>query len=129
MVAHNAHELAKALGLTPADGMEIQFRSELNEKIIEVVAKKGLTHADALALHKKSQYRSSPCNLCVLCVSVVDEFRAKTTTETQRTLSFHGEILDQRLFVQGLPGRIGLSLSLTGRGGVGVRSVSGVPAL
>ena len=31
-----------------------------------------------LALHKKSCKASSLCNLCVLCVSVVDEFRAKT---------------------------------------------------
>ena|ERR1044072_6888842 len=31
---------------------------------------------DGFAL--KVRYRSSLCNLCVLCVSVVDEFRAKT---------------------------------------------------
>src|SRR6185369_5309134 len=30
------------------------------------------------ALHKKSRSRSSLCNLFVLCVSVVDELRAKT---------------------------------------------------
>ena len=30
------------------------------------------------ALHQKSCKPSSLCNLCVLCVSVVDEFRAKT---------------------------------------------------
>ena len=46
VVARNARELAKVLGLAPADGMEIEFRSDLNDKIIEVVAKKGLTHAD-----------------------------------------------------------------------------------
>lgn len=32
------------LGLAAADGMAIEFRSDLNNKIIEVVAKKGLTH-------------------------------------------------------------------------------------
>ena len=42
VVARNARELAKVLGLSPADGMEIEFRSDLNDKIIEVVAKKGL---------------------------------------------------------------------------------------
>ena len=43
VVARNARELAKVLGLAPADGMEIEFRSDLNDKIIEVVGKKGLT--------------------------------------------------------------------------------------
>ena len=57
VVAHNAHELAKALGLTPADGMEIQFRSELNDKIIEVVARKGLTHANVARLAHTSRTR------------------------------------------------------------------------
>jgi predicted XRE-type DNA-binding protein len=45
VVARNAKQLAK-LGLAPADGMDIEFRSDLNDRIIEVVAKKGLTHAD-----------------------------------------------------------------------------------
>jgi len=57
VVARNARELAKALGLTPADGMEIQFRSELNDKIIEVVGKKGLTHADVARLAHTSRTR------------------------------------------------------------------------
>src|ERR1043165_919861 len=30
---------------------------------------------------KPSRSRSATCNFCVLCVSVVDEFRAKHTTE------------------------------------------------
>ena len=34
---------------------------------------------------------NSLCNLCVLCASVVDEFRAKHTTETQRTQRLHRE--------------------------------------
>jgi hypothetical protein len=37
VVARDARELAKVLGLSPADGMEIEFRSNLNDKIIEVV--------------------------------------------------------------------------------------------
>jgi hypothetical protein len=65
VVARNARELAKVLGLSPAEGMEIEFRSNLNDKIIEVVAKKGLTHSDVARLayfansrhcHLESQY-------------------------------------------------------------------------
>ena len=50
VVARNARELAKVLGLAPADGMEIEFRSDSNDKIIEVVGKKGLTHSDVARL-------------------------------------------------------------------------------
>src|SRR3954466_8627565 len=57
IVARNARELAKVLGLAPADGMEIEFRSTLNDKIIEVVDKKGLTHADVARLAHTSRTR------------------------------------------------------------------------
>jgi predicted XRE-type DNA-binding protein len=57
VVARNARELAKVLGLTPADGMEIEFRSDLNDKIIEVVTEKGLTHADVAQLARTSRTR------------------------------------------------------------------------
>jgi len=57
VVARNARELAKVLGLSPADGMEIEFRSDLNDKIIEVVAKKGLTHSDVARLAHTSRTR------------------------------------------------------------------------
>jgi predicted XRE-type DNA-binding protein len=57
VVARNARELAKTLGLTPAEGMEIEFRSDLNDKIIEVVAKRGLTHADVARLARTSRTR------------------------------------------------------------------------
>jgi predicted XRE-type DNA-binding protein len=46
VVTRTAEELAKALALTPADGAEIELRSNLNAKIVEVVERKGLTHAD-----------------------------------------------------------------------------------
>ncbi len=55
VVARNARELAKVLGLASADGMEIEFRSDLNDKIIEVVAKKGLTHSDVARLAHTSR--------------------------------------------------------------------------
>ena len=57
VLARNSRELAKVLGLSPADGMEIEFRSNLNNKIIEVVAKKGLTHADVARLAHTSRTR------------------------------------------------------------------------
>ena len=57
VVARNARELAKALGLTPADGLEIEIRSDLNDKIIEVVEKKGLTHVQVAKLAKTSRTR------------------------------------------------------------------------
>jgi plasmid maintenance system antidote protein VapI len=57
VMACDATELAKVLGLTPADGMEIEFRSDLNDKIIEVVTKRGLTHADVARLARTSRTR------------------------------------------------------------------------
>src|SRR5437763_13698482 len=57
VIARNARELADVLGLTPADGMTIEFRSDLNDKIIEVVAKKRLTHSDVARLAHTSRTR------------------------------------------------------------------------
>jgi len=59
VVARNARELAKVLGLTPADGIgiEIKIRSDLNDKIVEAVAKKGLTHSDVARLAHTSRTR------------------------------------------------------------------------
>ena len=57
VVARDARELAQVLGLSPAEGMEIEFRSNLNDKIIEVVAKKGLTHSDVARLARTSRTR------------------------------------------------------------------------
>lgn len=57
IIARNAAELADALGLSPADGLEIEIRSDLNDKIIEVVEKKGLTHAQVAKLAKTSRTR------------------------------------------------------------------------
>ena len=33
IVAHDAAELAEALGLTPSDSIEIEFRSDLNDEV------------------------------------------------------------------------------------------------
>src|SRR5260370_38208570 len=56
-VTRTAAELAKALGLTPADGAEIALRSDLNSKIVEVVKRKGLTHAQVARLARTSRTR------------------------------------------------------------------------
>ena len=57
VVARNARELARALGLTPADGLEIEIRSDLNDKIIEVVNKRELTHSQVAKLARTSRTR------------------------------------------------------------------------
>ncbi len=45
VVTKTASELAEVLGLSPADGVLIELRSDLNNKIISVVKSKNLTHA------------------------------------------------------------------------------------
>lgn len=57
VVARNAKELAKALGLTPSDAVEFEIRSALNDKIIEVVSERGLTHAQVAKLSHTSRTR------------------------------------------------------------------------
>jgi predicted XRE-type DNA-binding protein len=57
IVTRTAQQLAKALGLKPADGAEIRLRSELNSKIVEVVSQKGLTHAQVGRLAATSRTR------------------------------------------------------------------------
>jgi len=57
IVTRSAAELAKALGLTPATGAEIELRSHLNSKIIEVVQRKGLTHSQIARLARTSRTR------------------------------------------------------------------------
>jgi predicted XRE-type DNA-binding protein len=57
IVTRTAQQLAKALGLTPADGAEIELRSALNSKIIEAVQRKGLTHAQVASLARTSRTR------------------------------------------------------------------------
>src|SRR5260370_34865695 len=56
-ITRTAAELAKALGLTPADGAEIALRSDLNSKIVEVVQRKRLTHAQVARLARTSRTR------------------------------------------------------------------------
>ena len=55
--AKSAFDLAKLLGLSPADGLEIKIRSDLNDKIINVVKQKSLTHAQVAKLAGTSRTR------------------------------------------------------------------------
>jgi plasmid maintenance system antidote protein VapI len=57
VVARNAAELAKVLGLTPAEGLEIEIRSDLNDKIISVARDKRLTHEQLAKLAQTSRTR------------------------------------------------------------------------
>jgi len=56
-ITRSARSLARALGLSPSDGAEIELRSNLNSKIIEVVQRKGLTHAQVARLAGTSRTR------------------------------------------------------------------------
>ena len=56
-IAKSASELAEVLGLSPADGAEIEIRSDLNDKIIDVVKTKELTHAQVAKLARTSRTR------------------------------------------------------------------------
>jgi len=57
VVARTAGQLAQVLGLDRADGIEIAVRSALNTKIIEVVEKRRLTHAQVAGLAGTSRTR------------------------------------------------------------------------
>lgn len=57
VVARTAGELAEVLGLERADGTEIAVRGALNTKIIQVIEKRGLTHAEVATLAGTSRTR------------------------------------------------------------------------
>jgi predicted XRE-type DNA-binding protein len=57
IIARDPRELAKALGLTAADAVEMEVRSTLNDKIVEVVGRLGLTHAQVAKLSGTSRTR------------------------------------------------------------------------
>jgi predicted XRE-type DNA-binding protein len=56
-VTHTAGDLAEALGLSKAEGVEISVRSALNTKIIKVVKKRALTHANIAPMVGTSRTR------------------------------------------------------------------------
>ena len=52
-----APELAKALGLSPLDAVEIEVRCQLNDRIIDIGRRSGLTHAQVAAAARTSRSR------------------------------------------------------------------------
>jgi len=50
-------QLAAALGLPPSAGVEIQVRSELNDRLIKIVQSEGITHAQLARLSGASRTR------------------------------------------------------------------------
>jgi predicted XRE-type DNA-binding protein len=57
VTVRGARQLAAALGLTPADAVEMEVRSALNDKIVGVVKRLGLTHAQVGRLCGTSRSR------------------------------------------------------------------------
>ncbi len=57
IMAKDAFELAHALGLDESDAVEMALRRQLNDKIVEVVKRSGLTHAQVAKLAKTSRSR------------------------------------------------------------------------
>jgi predicted XRE-type DNA-binding protein len=57
LTARNPSELAAILGLSKEDAVEIELRSQLNTKIIEVVQKRQLTHEAVARLSGSSRTR------------------------------------------------------------------------
>ena len=57
LTVRTADELAEALGLSQEDAVEMEMRSELTAKIIEVVKKKRLTHVVVAKLARTSRTR------------------------------------------------------------------------
>jgi predicted XRE-type DNA-binding protein len=57
VITRDARELAETLGLTPAEAVEIEVRSTLNDKIVEVVGHLRLTHAQVAKLCGTSRTR------------------------------------------------------------------------
>ena len=57
IVARDAFELSTILDLDPQDAIELDFRAKLNLKIVEIVARSGLTHAEVSKKAKTSRTR------------------------------------------------------------------------
>jgi predicted XRE-type DNA-binding protein len=57
VTTRNARDLARALAFDPAEGIEIEVRSSLVDKIAAAVSERGLTHAQVAKLAQTSRTR------------------------------------------------------------------------
>ena len=57
IVARDTDELARILGLSALDAVEMQVRRQINEKIIQAVKDSGLTHAQVAKTAQTSRAR------------------------------------------------------------------------
>jgi predicted XRE-type DNA-binding protein len=57
IVTRTSSDLAEALGLERAEGIEIAVRSALNTEIIQVLEERGVTHAEVAKLAATSRTR------------------------------------------------------------------------
>jgi len=57
IVTRTAAELAEAIGLSPKEGMEMELRCTLNDKVIAAVRDSGLTHAQVAKAAQTSRSR------------------------------------------------------------------------
>ncbi|HEX4125244.1 MAG TPA: XRE family transcriptional regulator [Tepidisphaeraceae bacterium] len=57
VTTRSADELANALGLSPADAVKMDIRRRLNDKIVDAVARSGLTHAQVASRARTSRTR------------------------------------------------------------------------
>ncbi len=57
IVTRTADELAAALGLSPLEAVEMEVRSELKDRIIDIVRRSGLTHAQVAKAARTSRTR------------------------------------------------------------------------
>lgn len=91
IIAKDAFELVQTLGLSAAYGLEIQMRSDLNDKIIDVVEKKGLTHTQVAKLAGTSRSRiTAIMNRNTKDISTDLMLRIISSLGVQARIVFHG---------------------------------------
>jgi predicted XRE-type DNA-binding protein len=57
VVTRNADQLARALRLSKAEGVELAVRSRINDKLIDAVKRSGLSHSEVARIAQTSRTR------------------------------------------------------------------------